>query len=68
MNSKLKIIIGLIIYLIMPVLMAYTVAKLFVNYEGTKLFIIFISLIVLEILAVIIKIIKYKNDKKTNKK
>lgn len=31
MNDKLRIIIGLILYLAMPVLMAYIIAKLFMK-------------------------------------
>ncbi len=63
MNDKLRIIIGLILYLAMPVLMAYIIAKLFMKNEGKILFIIFITLIILEIIAVIIKVVRYNKNK-----
>lgn len=63
MDNRLKIVIGLIIFLVMPVLMAYVVASLFVHNKGTILAIIFFSLIALEIAAVIYKIIKYNKNK-----
>ena len=62
MNNKIKIIIGLILYLTMPILMAYIIAKLFMNNNGKMLTLIFITLIVLEIISVIIKIVKYKKN------
>lgn len=64
MNRKTAFIIALLFYLIMPVLVGYVIAKLFVNHNGKALTIIFVVLIILEILAVIYKIIKYKNSKK----
>ena len=63
MNNKLKILIALLVFLVMPVLMAYVVASLFVHNKGTILAIIFFSLIALEIAAAIYKIIKYNKNK-----
>ena len=63
MNNKLKIIIGLIIYLFMPVLFAYIVAKAIANHDGKTLLTIFVTLIVLEIISVVIKVVKYKKNK-----
>ena len=60
MNNKLKTIIGLILYLTIPILMAYVVAKAVADYNGKTLLIIFITLIVLEIIVVINKIISFK--------
>ena len=60
MGDNLKIIIGLLIYLIMPVILALIVVKLFLNGKGTVLFIILIALIILEIIAAIFKLVKYK--------
>ena len=64
MNNKLKIFVGLILLVTMPVLMAYVVAKAFMNYNGKLLGIIFFSLIALELISVVIKIIKYNKSKK----
>ena len=63
MNDKLKIIIGVIVLLIMPVLMGVIVAKAIADHNGILLAIIFFSLIALELIAVIIKIIKYNKKK-----
>jgi len=60
MNNKLKTIIGLILYLTLPVLLAYIVAKAVADHNGKVLLIIFITLIVLEIIVVINKIISFK--------
>lgn len=67
MNNILKIIIVLIVFLIMPVVLAYIIVKLFLNGQGTILGIIFIVLIVLEIIAAIFKCIKYNKEKKAGK-
>ena len=67
MKKSLTTIIALIIYLTLPVIFAYIIAKLFMKNEGTILAIIFISLIVLELVFVAIKVIRYKKSKLTNK-
>ena len=64
MKNTLSTLIGVIIfYFIVPVVLGVIVVKLFVSGNGTILFIIFIGLIVLEIIAAIIKLIKYNKNK-----
>ena len=64
MNNKLKILIALLVFLVMPVLSAYIVAKLFVEGKGEILAIIFIALIVLSVFLSIRRFVKYnKRDK-----
>ena len=61
MKNTLSTLIGFIIfYFIVPVVLGVIVVKLFVSGNGTILFIIFIGLIVLEIIAAIIKYNKNK--------
>ena len=61
MKNTLSTLIGVIIfYFIVPVVLGVIVVKLFVSGNGTILFIIFIGLIVLEIIAAIIKYNKNK--------
>ena len=67
MNNKLKIIIGLIIFLFMPVLFAYIIAKAVANHDGKTLITIFVTLMVLEIISVIIKVVNYNKNKKEKK-
>ena len=64
MNNKLKILIALLVFLVMPVLSAYIVAKLFLEGKGGILAIIFIALIVLSVFLSIRRFVKYnKRDK-----
>lgn len=63
MNNKLKTLIGLILYLTIPVLMAYVVAKAVADHNGKLLLTFFIILLVLEIIVVINKIISFKKNK-----
>jgi len=64
MNEKLKIIIGLLVFFVMPVLSAYIVVKLFLGGKGGILVIIFIGLIVLSVILSIYRLVKYnKRDK-----
>lgn len=64
MNEKLKIIIGLLVFFVMPVLSAYIVVKLFIQGKGGILVIIFIGLIVLSVILSIYRLVKYnKRDK-----
>lgn len=61
MKNTLSTLIGVIIfYFIVPVVLGVIVVKLFVGGNGAILFIIFIGLIVLEIIAAIIKYNKNK--------
>ena len=48
----------------MPILMACIIARLFIKNKGTILTIIFFSLIALELISIVIKVIKYKKSKK----
>ena len=64
MKNTLSTLIGVIIfYFIVPVVLGVIVVKLFISGNGTILSIIFIGLIVLEIIAAIIKLIKYNKNK-----
>ncbi|MBO5530443.1 MAG: hypothetical protein J5970_03500 [Bacilli bacterium] len=64
MNEKLKIIIGLLVFFVMPVLSAYIVVRLLLGGKGGILVIIFIGLIVLSVILSIYRIVKYnKRDK-----
>ena len=63
MNNKLKILIALLVFLVMPVVMGVIVAKAFATHNGTLVAIIFFTLIALELVAVVMKIIKYKKSK-----
>ena len=64
MKNTLSTLIGVIIfYFIVPVVLGVIIVKLFVGGNGTILSIIFIGLIVLEIIAAIIKLIKYNKNK-----
>ena len=64
MNEKLKILICLLVFLVMPVLLGVIVAKAFANHNGTLLAILFFALIALELVAAVYKVIKYNNRKK----
>lgn len=64
MKNTLSTLIGVIIfYFIVPVVLGVIVVKLFISGNGMILSIIFIGLIVLEIIAAIIKLIKYNKNK-----
>ena len=64
MDKTLKILLTILILLVMPVLGAYIVVKLFVNGKGTILTIVFVSLIALEVFIAIFRLVKYKKNKK----
>ena len=65
MNDKLKIMIGLIlIYLAMPVIFGVIVAKAFADHNSTLVLIIFFTLLILEIISVVIKVVRYNKSKK----
>ena len=63
MNKALKILLTILILFVIPVLMAYTVVKLYVNGKGTILAIVFVSLIVLEVFLAIFRLVKYYKNK-----
>lgn len=62
MNNGLKIIISILLLIVMPVLSAYIIVKLFVNGKGTILAIIFFSLIVLGVIAEIIRFVRSRKN------
>ena len=64
MDNRLKVLIALLVFLVMPVLLAYTVAKLFVEGKGEILLIIFIVLIALSVISSIYRFVKYNNRDK----
>lgn len=63
MNEKLKILIGLLVFLVMPVVMGVILAKAIANHNGILLLIIFFTLLALELFVVVFKIVKYKKSK-----
>ncbi len=66
MSKTIKIIIGLILYITLPVILGLIVAKAMKDYNGIVLIIVFGSLIVLSITLSIINLVrhnKYKNNK-----
>lgn len=62
-NRVLRVLIVILVLVVMPVLSAYIIAKLFVEHKETPLIIIFISLIVLSVALSVIKFIKYNKNK-----
>ena len=66
MNNKLKTIIGLIIYITLPIILGLLVVKAIKDYNGLLLIIVFGSLVLLSVTLSIVRLIrynKYKNDK-----
>ena len=66
-NNKLKTIIGLIIYITLPVILGLIVVKAIKDYNGTLLIIVFGSLVLLSVTLSIVRLIRYNKYKKTNK-
>lgn len=65
-NNKLKTIIGIIIYITLPVILGLIVAKAIKDYNGVLLIIVFGLLVLLSITLLIIRLIrynKYKNNR-----
>ena len=66
MSKTIKIIIGLILYITIPVILGLIVVKAMKDYNGTVLIIVFGSLILLSLTLSIIRFVKnqkYKNNK-----
>ncbi len=66
MSKTIKIIIGLILYITIPVILGLIVVKAIKDYNGALLIIVFGSLIILSITLSIINLVrhnKYKNNK-----
>ena len=65
-NNKLKTIIGLIIYITLPVILGLIVVKAIKDYNSTLLITVFGSLVLLSVILSIVRLIrynKYKNNK-----
>lgn len=63
-NNKLKTIIGLIIYITLPVILGLIVVKAIKDYNGTLLIIVFGSLVLLSVTLSIVRLIRYNKYKK----
>lgn len=65
-NNKFKTIIGLILYITLPIILGLIVVKAIKDYNGILLIIVFGSLVLLSVTLSIVRLIrynKYKNDK-----
>lgn len=62
MDSRLKVLLVILLYLVMPVLMGYIIVKLFVSNKGTILAIAFIILVIIGITVPIIRLIKSRRE------
>lgn len=62
-NNKLKTIIGLIIYITLPVILGLIVVKAIKDYNGVLLIIVFGLLVLLSVTLSIIKLIRYNKYK-----
>ena len=66
MNKTIKLIIGLILYITIPIILGLIVVKAMKDYNGIVLIIVFGSLILLSLTLSIIRFVKnqkYKNNK-----
>ena len=63
-NNKLKTIIGLIIYITLPVILGLIVVKAIKDYNGTLLITVFGSLVLLSVALSIVRFIRYNKYKK----
>ena len=66
MSKTIKIIIGLILYITIPIILGLIVVKAMKDYNGIVLIIVFGSLILLSLTLSIIRFVKnqkYKNNK-----
>ena len=66
-NNKLKTIIGIIIYITLPIILGLIVVKAIKDYNGIVLIIVFGSLVLLSVTLSIVRLIRYNKYKKTNK-
>ena len=64
MNNKLKTIIGLIIYITLPIILGLIVVKAIKDYNGIVLIIVFGSLVLLSVTLSIVRLIRYNKHKK----
>ena len=63
-NNKLKTIIGIIIYITLPVILGLIVAKAIKDYNGILLIIVLGLLVLLSITLSIVRLIKYNKNNK----
>ena len=64
MNNKLKTIIGLILYITLPIILGLIVVSAIKNYNGIVLIIVFGSLVLLSVTLSIVRLIRYNKNKK----
>ena len=62
-NNKLKTIIGLIIYITLPIILGLIVVKAIKDYNGILLIIVFGSLVLLSVVLSIVRLIRYNKNK-----
>lgn len=63
-NNKLKTIIGLIIYITLPIILGLIVVKAMKDYNGILLVIVFGSLVLLSVTLSIVRLIRYNKNNK----
>ena len=63
-KNKLKTIIGIIIYITLPVILGLIVVKAIKDYNGTLLIIVFGSLVLLSVTLSIVRLIRYNKYEK----
>ena len=63
MSKTIKIIIGLILYITIPIILGLIVVKAMKDYNGIVLIIVFGSLILLSLTLTIIRFVKYQKYK-----
>lgn len=63
-NNKLKTIIGLIIYITLPIILGLIVVKAMKDYNGILLIIVFGSLVLLSVTLSIVRLIRYNKNNK----
>lgn len=63
-NNKLKTIIGLIIYITLPIILGLIVVKAMKDYNGILLVIVFGLLVLLSVTLSIVRLIRYNKNNK----
>lgn len=63
-NNKLKTIIGLILYITLPIILGLIVVKAMKDYNGILLIIVFGSLVLLSVTLSIVRLIRYNKNNK----
>lgn len=63
-NNKLKTIIGLLIYITLPIILGLIVVKAMKDYNGILLIIVFGSLVLLSVTLSIVRLIRYNKNNK----